>query len=67
MSPKAKVQVAREHLTKAEDEAHGGDTRDAVQWAFASLEAAIDALAATRGIEIDEKHWKRAAAAKSLH
>jgi hypothetical protein len=67
MSPKAKVQVAREHLTKAEDEAHGGDPRDAVQWAFASLEAAIDALAATRGIEIDEKHWKRAAAAKSLH
>lgn len=67
MSPKAKVQVAREHLSKAQDEAAGGDPRDAIQWAFASLEAAIDALAATRGIEIDEKHWKRAAAAKSLH
>jgi hypothetical protein len=67
MSPKAKVQVAREHLTKAQEEAAGGDPRDAVQWAFASLEAAIDALAAARGIEIDEKHWKRATAAKSLH
>jgi hypothetical protein len=67
MSPKAKVQVAREHLTKTQDEAFGGDLRDAVQWAFASLEAAIDALAEARGIEIDEKHWKRAEAAKSLH
>lgn len=67
MSPKAKVQVAREHLTKAEAEAFGGDLRDAIQWAFASLEAAIDALAETREIEIDEKHWKRTAAAKSLH
>lgn len=67
MSPKAKVKVACEHLTKAEAEAHGGDLRDAVQWAFASLEAAIDALAETRGIEIEEKHWKRTAAARSLY
>ncbi|MDP9133719.1 MAG: hypothetical protein M3N56_02705 [Actinomycetota bacterium] len=67
MSPKPKVQVAREHLTKAQDEAAGGDTRDALQWGFASLEAAIDALAAARGIAIDEKHWKRAEAARSLH
>lgn len=67
MSPKPKVQVAREHLTKAQDEASGGDTRDALQWGFASLEAAIDALAAARGIAIDEKHWKRTEAARSLH
>lgn len=67
MSPKVKVQVAREHLTKAQDEAAGGDVRDALQWSFASLEAAIDALAETRGIAIDRKHWKRAEAAKSLH
>ncbi|MGH2970343.1 MAG: hypothetical protein ACRDK0_14970 [Solirubrobacteraceae bacterium] len=67
MSPKPKVQVAREHLAKAQDEAAGGDARDAPQWGFASLEAAIDALAAVRGIAIDEKHWKRAEAARSLH
>jgi uncharacterized protein YutE (UPF0331/DUF86 family) len=67
MSPKAKVVVAREHLTKARQETDGGDLRDAVQWAFASLEAAIDALAAPHGIAIDEKHWKRTAAAKELH
>jgi len=44
MSPKAKVEIAREHLAKAQEELNG-DLRDAVQWAFASLEAAIDALA----------------------
>jgi hypothetical protein len=44
MTPKPKVEVAREHLAKAQEEADGGDLRDAVQWAFASLEAAIDAL-----------------------
>ena len=67
MSSKPKVEVAREHLTKAQEEADGGDLRDAVQWAFASLEATIDALAEPRGIEIDEKHWKRTEAAGELH
>lgn len=67
VSTKPKVQVAREHLTKAQEEAAGGDPRDALQWGFASLEAAIDALAAARGIAIDEKHWKRTEAARNLH
>ncbi len=67
VSPKTKVQVAREHLMKAQDEAAGGDPRDALQWGFASLEAAIDAIAAARGIAIDEKHWKRTEAARRLH
>lgn len=67
MSPKRKVVVAREHLAKAQEEADGGDLRDAVQWAFAALEAAIDALAEPHGIAIDEKHWKRTAAAGELH
>jgi hypothetical protein len=58
MTSKPKVEVAREHLMKAQEEAGSGDLRDAVQWSFASLEAAIDALAETR-IAIDEKHWKR--------
>ena len=44
-----------------------GDQRDAVQWGFASLEAAIDALADGEGIAIEEKHWKRAQAATELH
>ncbi|HEU4904738.1 MAG TPA: HEPN domain-containing protein [Solirubrobacterales bacterium] len=67
MSPKRKVVVAREHLEKAWQEADGGDLRDAVQWAFAALEATIDALAEPQGIAIDEKHWKRTTAAGELH
>lgn len=66
MSPKAKVEIAQEHLVKAQDEL-SGDLRDAVQWAFASLEAAIDALAAEERIAIDQQHWKRADAARELH
>jgi hypothetical protein len=31
------------------------------------LEAAIDALAAARGIAIDERHWKRTEAARRPH
>lgn len=42
MAPKPKVEVAREHLSKAQAEASAGDLRDAVQWSFASLEAAIE-------------------------
>ena len=66
MASKPKVEVAREHLSKAQDEAVGGDLRDAVQWSFASLEAAIDALAERHGIAIDEKHWRRSEAATEL-
>jgi HEPN domain-containing protein len=47
MAPRPKVEVAREHLSKAQEEAAAGDLKDAVQWSFASLEAAIDALAAS--------------------
>lgn len=66
MASKPKVEVAREHLSKAQDEAVGGDLRDAVQWSFASLEAVIDALAEKRDIAIDEKHWRRSEAATEL-
>lgn len=66
VSPKAKVEIAQEHLAKAQDELYG-DLRDAVQWAFASLEAAIDALAAEEDLAIDQQHWKRTDAAKELH
>lgn len=66
VSPKAKVEIAREHLAKAQEELHG-DLRDAVQWVFASLEAAIDALAAEEGMTIDQQHWRRTDAARELH
>jgi len=66
VSPKAKVEIAEEHLAKAREELDG-DLRDAVQWVFASLEAAIDALAAEERILIDQQHWKRTDAAKELY
>lgn len=66
MTSKPKVEVAREHLSKAQEEAAAGDLRDAVQWSFASLEAAIDALAEKHGIKIGEKHWRRRDAAAEL-
>lgn len=66
MAPKPKVEVAREHLRKAQEEAAAGDLKDAVQWSFASLEAAIDALAAKHGIAIEEQHWRRRDAAHEL-
>jgi HEPN domain-containing protein len=66
MVPKPKVEVAREHLSKAQEEAATGDLKDAVQWSFASLEAAIDALAAKHGIAIEEQHWRRRDAAHEL-
>ncbi len=53
-------------MAKAQDELYG-DLRDDVQWAFASLEAAIDALAAEERIPIDQQHWRRTDAAKELH
>lgn len=64
VSPKPKVRVAREHLTKAQDEAAGGDPRDALQWGFASMEAAIDALAATRGIAMSSTTAKTLTSAR---
>jgi HEPN domain-containing protein len=67
MASKPKVEVAREHLSKAQEEATAGDLRDAVQWSFASLEAAIDALAEKHGIAIGEQHWRRRDAATELH
>lgn len=66
VSPKAKIEIAEEHLAKAQEELNG-DHRDAVQWVFASLEAAIDALAAEERILIDQQHWKRTDAAKELY
>ncbi len=54
-------------MTKAQAEAIADDLRGAVAWGFASLEAAIDALAEGRGIDIDQQHWKRTEAARQLH
>jgi hypothetical protein len=67
VSPKPKVEIARSHLEKAQEEASFDETRDAVQWSFAALEATIDALSEVRSLPIEAKHWKRTEAARQLH
>lgn len=55
MAPKSKVEVARKHLSKAQEEAGAGDLGNAVQWSFASLEAAIEVETAVEVAEADVK------------
>jgi hypothetical protein len=66
VSRKPKVEIARSHLEKAREEADQKDLADAVQWSFASLEAAIDAVAEAHGIATSNSHWRRSQAATEL-
>lgn len=66
MSPKAKTQLAREHLERALPAVVAADYTEAVTWLFASLEAAVAALADQHGISIEPKHWKKAEVAERL-
>ena len=67
MSPKAKVQLAREHLDRALPAVTAEDYTEAVTWLFAALEAAIVAVAERHGIDTQKQHWKKAEVAKQLH
>jgi len=42
------------------------DYTEAVTWLFASLEAAVAALADQHGVSIEPKHWKKAEVAEQL-
>ncbi len=66
MSPKAKPQLAREHLERALPAVAAEDYTEAVTWLFASLEAAVAALADQHGVSIEPKHWKKAEVAEQL-
>jgi hypothetical protein len=67
MSPKAKSQLAREHLERALPAVTADDYTEAVTWLFAALEAAIAAIASQHGVSIEPKHWKKAEAAEQLY
>lgn len=67
MSPKSKVELAREHLHRALDGAREGDSTEVVTWLLAALEAAIVAIAQAHGIETPTQHWKKAQVATDLH
>ncbi len=67
MSPKAKTQLAREHLERALHAVTAEDYTEAVTWLFAALEAAIVAVADHHAIDTRKQHWKKAEVAKELH
>ncbi len=67
MSPKAKSQLAREHLDRALPAISAGDYTEAVTWLFASLEAAVVAVAETHGIDTKRLHWRKAEVSKQLY
>jgi HEPN domain-containing protein len=67
VSPKAKAQLAREHLERALPAVSEEDYTEAVTWLFAALEAAIVAVAGRHGIDTQKQHWKKAEVAKELH
>ncbi len=66
MSPKAKAQLAREHLERALPAVEAGDYTEAVTWLFVALEAAIAAIADQHGVSIPPMHWRKAEIAEQL-
>jgi hypothetical protein len=66
VSPKTKAQLAREHFDRALPAVEAEDYTEAVTWLFASLEAAITAVAQRYGVSIPPKHWRKAEIAEQL-
>ncbi len=67
MAPKAKAELAREHLDRALPAVTAEDYTEAVTWLFASLESAVVAIAENHGLETKKTHWNKAEVAKELH
>lgn len=67
MSPRAKHELAREHLNRGLAGIVAGDSTEAVSWLFLSLEAAIVSVADQHGLDTRKQHWKKAEVAKELH
>jgi uncharacterized protein (UPF0332 family) len=67
VSPKAKRQLAREHLETARDDLNGGREKDAVNALFYAAEAAVVALSDAHGIDTKRHHGLKADAATELH
>jgi hypothetical protein len=67
VSPKTKLQLAREHPDRALPAVESNDYTEAVTWLFVSLEAAIVALAEQHGVPIEPNHWRKVKAAEQLY
>ena len=67
MSPKSKLELARQHLETARDDLDGDRTGEAINALFYSAEAAVDYLSAKHSIDTQKKHWLKSKAATTLH
>jgi hypothetical protein len=67
MSPQAKSELARQHLTRASGAFETGDLVVGVTFLHLSAEAAIVALSERHGITTERQHWRKAEAATELH
>lgn len=67
MSPKAKRELARQHLETAREDLEGERYGDALNAMFHAAEAAVVWLSDHHGIETRRLHWVKAEAAEQLH
>ena len=67
VSPRAKHELAREHLNRGLAGVEAADATEAVAWLFLSLEAAIVSVADKHEIDTENQHWKKAEVAKGLY
>jgi uncharacterized protein (UPF0332 family) len=67
VSPKAKHELAREHLESARQDLDDDREKDAINALFYAAEAAIVALADRHDVETRRQHGRKADAASELH
>lgn len=67
MSPKAKSELAREHLETARNDIAAGSGKEAINALFYAAEAAVVALADIHGVDTKRSHRLKADAATELH
>ncbi len=67
VSPRAKHELAREHLDRGLAGVSANDPTEAVAWLFLSLEAAIVSVAERHGMDTKRQHWRKAEVAEKLH
>lgn len=67
MSPKAKRELAREHLETARDDVADSRAKEAINALFYAAEAAVVAIVDVHGVETKRSHRLKADAASELH
>jgi len=67
VSPRAKHELAREHLDRGLAGLTASDMTEAVAWLFFSLEAAIVSVADKHGLNTKKQHWRKAEVAEELY